>query len=194
VRRPPIIITCRLLDGTRSHTGSAYLAVTTVDGLLYAARSRHGAPHALARVLVDAGIPDAPVEVYYRGLAGCVRYRSLHSLANYTIAESATVPVSLRPYVKMAPRTCVTSQEPVSGGEAGMQGTDLNGSMEGRAEMTSPTAPSKLSHTCQQCGHGFAAKRADARFCSTRCQVVAHRCARLALVRGAQNGKPRRLG
>jgi hypothetical protein len=31
------------------------------------------------------------------------------------------------------------------------------------------------SRTCAQCGETFAPKRSDARFCSTRCRVAAHR-------------------
>jgi hypothetical protein len=36
-------------------------------------------------------------------------------------------------------------------------------------------APWQLSHTCAFCGGLFEAKRRDAKFCSTRCQVAAHR-------------------
>ena len=42
------------------------------------------------------------------------------------------------------------------------------------AEVAQPT-PGQLSHTCTLCGASFAAKRRDAKFCSTRCQVAAHR-------------------
>jgi hypothetical protein len=35
--------------------------------------------------------------------------------------------------------------------------------------------PAQLSHTCITCGTSFEAKRRDAQYCSTRCQVAAYR-------------------
>ena len=53
----------RLVPRSRTSTGSLWQAETEIDGKTYSATSRHGAPQALARVLIDAGIPDQPVEV-----------------------------------------------------------------------------------------------------------------------------------
>jgi hypothetical protein len=77
----------------RSSRGCPWIAECVVDGVTYAARSRSGAPYALARVLADAGIPDAPMVVVSQGLKGETRYRSFHEMAGWTIEESATVPV-----------------------------------------------------------------------------------------------------
>lgn len=76
--------------------GSAWIAEATVEGTRYEASSRSGAPFALARVLVGAGVPDQPVIVTHEGLRGHVAYRSLHRMAGLTIAESASHPVHLR--------------------------------------------------------------------------------------------------
>src|SRR6516162_2878763 len=58
-----ICVRQRVVPRSRTHTGSLWEASTEIDGKLYSAASRHGAPHALARALVAAGIPDQPVEV-----------------------------------------------------------------------------------------------------------------------------------
>ena len=42
-------------------------AETVLDGQRYSARSRRGAPFALARALVLVGIPDRPVLVMHKG-------------------------------------------------------------------------------------------------------------------------------
>ena len=72
---------------------SVFEAECEVDGRRYAARSRHGAPNELARVLVSAGVPDQPVEMRQVGINGCTTCRSLHQLARWTYVESATVPL-----------------------------------------------------------------------------------------------------
>ena len=58
----------RIVPRSRTHTGALWEAATEFDGNVYSAASRHGAPQALARVLVAAGVPDQPVEVPLRGL------------------------------------------------------------------------------------------------------------------------------
>ena len=77
-------------ETARTERGCPWLIECTVDGTLYRARSRSGAPMALARLLVAAGIPDQPMRVTSAGLAGATLYRSIHRLAGRTIAESAT--------------------------------------------------------------------------------------------------------
>jgi hypothetical protein len=95
-----ISIRQRIAPRSRTHTGSLWEATTEVDGRPYSATSRHGAPQALARVLVAADIADQPVEVrsevcvFDNGaeilteeLRGCIRYRSLHAIAKTTFEE-----------------------------------------------------------------------------------------------------------
>ncbi len=57
-------------EASRTPNNSCYWqAECVVDGLAYVARSRHGAPYALARELLAAGIPDAPMQVTSAGRA-----------------------------------------------------------------------------------------------------------------------------
>jgi hypothetical protein len=49
--------------------------------------------HALARVLVEAGVEDQPMQVHAEGLAGFMTYRSVHRVAERAIKENATTPV-----------------------------------------------------------------------------------------------------
>src|SRR5215831_9291049 len=72
---PAIIVRVRPLEETRTPNSSCvWLAECEVGGRRFEARSRHGAPNALARELADAGIPDRQLEVYFEGLAGCLRW------------------------------------------------------------------------------------------------------------------------
>jgi hypothetical protein len=90
----------RIVPRSRTGTGSLWEASTEFGSKTYSAVSRHGAPQALARMLVVAGIPDQPVEVRSgicifddgktirtEELKGCIRYRSLHAMARYTFQE-----------------------------------------------------------------------------------------------------------
>ena len=64
-----ILVHCRPLPETRTRNSSAaWLAECEVDGRRFEAKSRHGAPNELARRLVEAGVPDAPIEIHYDGL------------------------------------------------------------------------------------------------------------------------------
>jgi len=83
----------------RTARGCAYEISCEVDGVEYSARSRSGAPYALARALVAAGVPDQPMTVVSAGLAGETRYRSLYRMAGYTVGENASQPLHLRRYV-----------------------------------------------------------------------------------------------
>jgi hypothetical protein len=47
----------------------------------------------IARQLVAAGVPDAPMQVYTAGLKGCLVWRSFYSAAERIYRESATEPV-----------------------------------------------------------------------------------------------------
>lgn len=68
-------------------------AATMPDGQTLSAASRTGAPQALARALVAAGTPDAPVRVFSAGLRGYTAYRSLHAMAVWVYREAETKPV-----------------------------------------------------------------------------------------------------
>jgi hypothetical protein len=78
----------RPIEATRTAENScAFIAECEVGGRAFAARSRRGAPFALARDLVAAGVADQPVEVTHAGLRGAMRYPSLHRMAGLTITE-----------------------------------------------------------------------------------------------------------
>jgi hypothetical protein len=86
-------------ENTRSaNNGCSWVAEAIVNGISYSARSRHGAPHELARVLVAAGLPDAPMRVATAGLLGETTYRSFHAAAGRTIEENAKVAIRSRRY------------------------------------------------------------------------------------------------
>jgi hypothetical protein len=97
--RPVITVQCRPLPETRtSNSACAWLAECEVDGRRFNARSRHGAPNALARELVAAGIPDDALEIHFEGLAGTMRYPSFHAAAGWTFSESASTPLRRVPF------------------------------------------------------------------------------------------------
>jgi hypothetical protein len=80
----------RAEEGTATpENGCYWLAECTIDGQSYTARSRRGAPHELARLLVGAGVTDQPMIVRSFGLAGYATYLSIHKAALYTIEENA---------------------------------------------------------------------------------------------------------
>ena len=74
----------------RTSRGCAYKIDCEINGINYSASSRSGAPYALARVLVAAGIENQPMTVFSTGLAG---------ETGYTVAENASQPVHVRRYV-----------------------------------------------------------------------------------------------
>jgi hypothetical protein len=157
------------VEGSRSNTGIAWEAVATTAGQTYSARSRHGAPNALARVLVAAGVEDDRVEVRYLGTAGCMSYRSLHAMAGWTFAES-DAPLRRVRYREFSDRNA-------DAGEPGLALSDAGVSLEPPTDYDAPR-PVTLSVTdCARCGRSFKPKRSTATFCSGRCRVAAHRSA-----------------
>jgi len=77
-------------EHTRTPEKACYwVAEAVIDGRVYTAGSRYGSSYELARVLVVAGIPDAPMEVRTVGWPGHMTYRSFHAAATYTIEENA---------------------------------------------------------------------------------------------------------
>jgi hypothetical protein len=123
--------------------------------------------------MVTAGIGDDRVEVHQLGLAGCLRYRSLHTMAGFTYWEGNTA----------LHRTRWVEHPRNLDGAVGRGGLELACSdADVRLEQLAgndAAGAAGLSHTkpCARCRQPFTAKRKDARFCSTRCQVAAHRSA-----------------
>lgn len=85
--------------------GCFWIAECEVDGRTFTARSQRGAPHALARELVKAGIPDDAMVVISQGLVGDMTYRSFHRMAGFTYGESSTVRLSRVPYRELPTTT-----------------------------------------------------------------------------------------
>jgi hypothetical protein len=84
----PITVACWPDESTRTPNSScAWIAETMVEGRVYVARSRYGAPNELARQLVAAGLADRPMAIRYRGRAGTMFYRSFHAAAIWTFSE-----------------------------------------------------------------------------------------------------------
>src|SRR5579875_2107437 len=100
-----LVIEQRALEATRTPENScAWLATCAIGGRRFEARSRRGAPAALARLLVAAAIPDQPVEVHAlmlgRWYRPALRYRSLYALAvgaGTNMGGEASVPVPETP-------------------------------------------------------------------------------------------------
>lgn len=78
-----------------------YTAETQIDGVTYRGRSRTGASNELARVLVAAGVPDAPMHVEQVGIAGHLVWKSFHKAALWTYEETATKPLRRIPYAEV---------------------------------------------------------------------------------------------
>jgi hypothetical protein len=84
----PIMVTSWADEATRTpNSACTWVAETIVEGRVYVARSRHGAPNELARQLVAAGLVDRPVVIHYRGLAGTMTWRSFYAAAMWAYSE-----------------------------------------------------------------------------------------------------------
>jgi hypothetical protein len=70
-----------------------YVAECAEGGVPYSARSRHGASHELARVLMAAGIPDDAMTVTSAGLKGEATWPSFHAMARWTYEETRSRPL-----------------------------------------------------------------------------------------------------
>jgi hypothetical protein len=182
----------RIAPRSRTHTGSLWETSTEIGGETYSAASRHGAPQALARVLVAAGIADQPVEVHSEvcvhdtgveirteQLRGCIRYRSLHAMAKWTFTEGAATLLHRVRYQEQpegvfsveAPRQKCVSSPPDDVVEVPPP--------DGRETQAPPT------RRCDGCEVDFSPARPWSRFCSPACRLRAHR--RLAGETGAPN-------
>jgi hypothetical protein len=162
----------------------AWIAKAEVGGVIYTARSRHGAPNALFRKLVEAGIPDGPAEVSIAGLRGAMRYASFHAAAQVTYTEGATRSVARVRYreypgadegEETAPAECPKTV-PGAGKDRGEP--TLDGSLEPERCVTSKTADrdnGSASQPCSICGRPFRPWRPTALHCSGACRQKAYR-------------------
>jgi hypothetical protein len=183
-----ISIRQRIVPRSRTQTGSLWEATTEVDGRPYSAAGRHGAPQALARVLVAAGIADQPVEVrsevsiFDNGaeirteeLRGCIRYRSLEAMAETTFEEGDR-PLH-RARFKERPQIAFPLQ-PGAPEMRFMPPDDV-------VVIPRPEPLKTGRRKCVSCDAEFVPARPWQHFCSAACRLRAHR--RLAGETGAQS-------
>jgi hypothetical protein len=169
----------RPIPRSRTQTGSLWEATAEIDGKSYFAVSRHGAPQALARVLVAAGIADQPVEVRSEvcvidagkemrteELRGCITYRSLHAMAKWTFTEGAATPLH-RVRFQEQPEGVFSIEAP--GQE--MRFTPL----DDLVVVPGPDPPKTGRRRCVSCDGDFLPTRPWSRFCSSACRLRAHR-------------------
>ncbi len=71
--------------------GIAWIASAEVGGQRHEARHTGSAACALARALVDAGVPDQPMEVRQVGIAGVMTWPSMHRAAKLSVSEGNTL-------------------------------------------------------------------------------------------------------
>jgi hypothetical protein len=97
---PPIRMTQGMVPNSRFSTGSAWQAMA--EG--FEAVSRHGAPQALARQMIAAGVPDRPVIVETfppdGGNPWEISYRSLAAMAGRTFTEGIVTTLQEVRYVE----------------------------------------------------------------------------------------------
>jgi hypothetical protein len=155
------------VEGSRTSKGIAWEATATLTGRSYSARSRHGAPNALARELVATSIPDSPVTVRYAGTAGCMTWRSLHRMAGCTYSEG-NAPLHRTRWVEH-PGISING---AASGDAVIEGTTSALRLPTPTENGAVGAPQFI---CDNCRQPFTAKRINARLCSTRCRKQASR-------------------
>jgi ferredoxin len=154
---------------SRTSTGSLWEASTEIDRKTYSASSRHGAPQALARVLVAAGIPDQPVEVRSEERPGCIRYRSLYEMTKWTFTEGTSTLLHRVRYQEQP--------KGVFSVEASGQETRFT-PPAGILASEDPAPPEVDAPKCVSCGRDFHPARRWSIFCSPACRLRAHRRAR----------------
>ena len=134
-----------------------------VEGLVYVARSRHGAPNELARQLVAAGLADRPMVIHCRGRGGTMTYRSFHGAARWTYTEGDQ------------PLRRVKYREQPEGVFLG-SGTRQKRVSSPAVDIVEPQpAEARETHSCDGCGKAFQPPRPWSRFCSPACRLRAHR-------------------
>ena len=169
----PIKVTCWPDEGTRTpNSACVWIAEATVDGRVYTARSRHGAPNELARQLAAAGLADRPMVIRYRGFAGSLSYRSFHDAATWTYKEGDRPLRRVR--YKERPEGAFlgirTGQKRVS--------SALDDDVEvppAEGHETEEPAPTAEMRRCDECGGDFRPARPWSRFCRPACRLRAYR-------------------
>jgi hypothetical protein len=206
----------RPIPGSRSGTGSLWEASAEIDGKSYSAVNRHGAPQSLARALVAAGIPDQPVEVRSEvcisdsgaeirteQLQGCIRYQSLHTIAQTTFEEGdrplhraqfkerPQIAFPLQPGAQemrfMTPAGILTPADQFEALAAdGGIGQKCVSSPPDDVTVPLPTEP-RQTRRCEGCDGDFLPARPWSRFCAPACRLRAHRAG--AVSRSDQPGR-----
>ena len=178
-----IEVRCWPDETTRTpNSGCVWIAETTVDGRTYIARSRHGAPNALARQLAQVGLADRPMVIRYQGLAGNLTWRSFYEAAKRTYSEGDQ-PLHRARYKKPPEglfSVSGTEQKCVSSPSDNDVGLQPLGSGETAATFKGPD-----TRNCGACGRAFRPSRPWTRFCRPACRLRAHR-SREAYARFAQ--------
>ncbi len=96
-----IIVRLTIVPKSRSPKHGAKFRAVTTGSVVYAAESRHGATCALAREMVAAGVPDAPMIVHEDDrITPSLTIASFHRHAKRTYSEPADRPLHMRPYAE----------------------------------------------------------------------------------------------
>jgi hypothetical protein len=137
----PIVVHQRADETSRTPNKACYwIASAIVDGDQFIGRSRYGALNELARQLVAAGIPDAPMFVHTAGVKGFATILSFHRAAESAYEESVTVPLRRTSYARKA---AARERARSIGVEAPKQGSSDPGAGPRAAD---PSVPKNADH------------------------------------------------
>jgi hypothetical protein len=87
-----------------------WVAETEIDGIFYQCKSRHGATNELARILINAGIPDTSIETRIGDIADLgwgrpgmrlLSHPSFHIAAKFTYSEGKTASLHRQTWLPM---------------------------------------------------------------------------------------------
>jgi hypothetical protein len=153
-------------EATRTpNSACAWVAETMVEGRVYVARSRHGAPNELARQLLAAGLADRPMVIHYRGRPGTMNWRSFHAAAMWTYSEGDH------------PLRRIRHKEQPEG--LFLRSGDGENAFHRPPDdlvIIPESDPLKTGRRkCVSCDGDFLPARAWSRFCSPACRLRAHR-------------------
>jgi hypothetical protein len=180
------------LEDTRTPNSCCYwVAEAEIAGRVFSARSRHGAPNALFRKLVEAAIADSPAQVTIAGLRGAIRYPSFHVAAQVTYTEGAGRSIARVRYREFRPanegeQAYPTNDEPAPAecpetvyGEGKDRGKPAwDGSLEAERRVTPKSGAGDKDdkrRACAMCGRLFRPWRPQAVHCSGGCRQKAYR-------------------
>jgi hypothetical protein len=162
----PITVTCWPDATTRTPNSSClWIAEATVDGHVYVARSRHGAPNELARRLIAVGIAERPMVISYRGRARSIIYCSFQAAATWTFSEGDQ-PLRRVRYKEQPEGLFLRS------------GDGENAFHRAQDDLVVTPEPDPLKtgrRKCVSCDGDFLPARPWSRFCSPGCRLRAHR-------------------